>query len=174
MSLSQQSSARSRYTSNAAISWTRGQSQPPIVGEEKITVIAHFQQVSHTSAKLAGVIISLNSGTDGKGVDKLPLKPPAGYRLESYCVRRLGSDFGMQVLTAQMSGQKKLWVVPTSSEGRSTVDVPVGIVVIEQATDADGDNSTWNNGCLVRSRQLATNRMGNTWTRFEEGRSNFG
>ena len=44
----------------------------------KDTVIAHFQQVSHTSAKFAGVVISLNSGTGGKGVDKLPLKLPAG------------------------------------------------------------------------------------------------
>ena len=133
--------------------------------------------MGHTSAKFAGVVISLNIGTDGKGADKLPLKLPAGYRLESYCVRKLESDFGMQVLTAQMSGQKKLRVVPTSSEaseGRSTVDVPVVIVVTEQATDADGDNSTWNNGCLVRSRQLATNRKGNTWTRLEEGRYNFG
>ena len=80
----------------------------------------------------------------------------------------------MQVLKAQMSGQKKLRVVPTSSEGRSTVDVSVGIVVTEQATDAYGDNSTWNNGCLVRSRQVATNKKGNTWTRLEEGRYNFG
>jgi hypothetical protein len=90
MSLSQQSSARAWYTSNAAISWRRRQSPLPNHQGGK----DHSDCTSPTSEPYPCKVRRyrhhiLNSCPDGEGMDKLT----AGHRLKNYRVgkpRRIG------------------------------------------------------------------------------------